>query len=156
MKLPNIKILIRSRRGYKTTNEHRITEIELNHEDYIINGRRIKKSLLDSHIESYDGYHIEKCSLAFMSMNIPKPRGPLFIFGEYFMKKYYTVFDHDERIIGIAKANQGDDIIYEHIETPYNEVHHNDSNKLEVQSQEVLFKSEHKTINKDDFLVINP
>lgn len=47
----------------------------------------------------------EDCQAAFMPMDVPAPRGPLFVFGEYFLRKFYTVFDRDQNVLGFSIAN---------------------------------------------------
>eukprot|EP00392_Amoebophrya_sp_AT5.2_P014472 g14621.t1 len=47
----------------------------------------------------------EGCSLALMAMDIPRPKGPLFIFGDPFLRKYYTVFDRKNLRVGFALAS---------------------------------------------------
>ena len=36
------------------------------------------------------------CSIALMTLDIPPPKGPLFIFGDPFLRKYYTVYDGEK------------------------------------------------------------
>jgi len=44
------------------------------------------------------------CKPGFMALNVPEPRGPLYILGDLFMRKFYTVFNRDDNAIGFAAA----------------------------------------------------
>lgn len=44
------------------------------------------------------------CTLALMPLDIPPPRGPLTILGEPFLRRYYTVYDHNHMRVGFALA----------------------------------------------------
>ncbi len=38
-------------------------------------------------------FRVSFCAPAFMALDVPAPRGPIFVLGDTFMRKYYTVFD---------------------------------------------------------------
>eukprot|EP00928_Gymnodinium_smaydae_P055893 TRINITY_DN39363_c0_g1_i1.p1 TRINITY_DN39363_c0_g1~~TRINITY_DN39363_c0_g1_i1.p1 ORF type:complete len:468 (+),score=79.26 TRINITY_DN39363_c0_g1_i1:43-1446(+) len=44
------------------------------------------------------------CDLSLMSLDVPPPKGPLFVFGIPFLQRYYTVYDHESKRVGFAVA----------------------------------------------------
>lgn len=50
----------------------------------------------------------QACSVAFMALDVPPPKGPLFVFGIPFLQKFVTVYDTANRRIGFAVAQHQD------------------------------------------------
>lgn len=59
------------------------------------------------------------CAPAFMALDVPPPRGPIFVIGDTFMRKYYTVFDRDSLKIGFALANKDRSVDSSQFYDPY-------------------------------------
>jgi len=44
------------------------------------------------------------CEVSLMSLDVPPPNGPLFIFGDPFLRKYYTAYDSANKRVGFSTA----------------------------------------------------
>merc|ERR1719420_2462643 len=48
------------------------------------------------------------CEVSLMPLDVPPPNGPLFIFGDPFLRKYYTSYDRESNKVGFATAKHMD------------------------------------------------
>ena len=84
--LPDIEIILKARKSHKEK-EYVDHSIILKPEDYLIDGMKIKKKLVANEGKNnfFDLDPDLECQPAFMSIDVPAPRGPLFVFGELFL-----------------------------------------------------------------------
>jgi len=138
--LPDITINLKSRKGYDDA-ELITTQIILKPQDYIIDGNKIKNNLGKSDFEKFlNDLKMEisdqsECYQAFMAIDVPPPRGPIMVFGEYFLRKFYTVFDRDKNVVGLSVANHNDKLNTNRLNviTPYDTIDSNKVNNIESQ-----------------------
>jgi len=66
---------------------------------FLINGKILNLEPAD-YVDESQG----SCEMSLMAMDIPPPKGPLFILGIPFLEKFYTVYDTVQRQVGFAVA----------------------------------------------------
>jgi len=62
-------------------------------------GDKVLNLLPEDYIDKAKG-----CSLSLMTLDVPPPKGPLFIFGDPFLRRFLTVYDRDGPRVGFAVA----------------------------------------------------
>jgi len=72
---------------------------------FIIGGHVLNLAPRDYVDKTDDDY----CDVSLVSLDVPPPKGPLFVFGIPFLQKYYTVYDYSTTRVGFAIAKHVDE-----------------------------------------------
>merc|ERR1719262_1188160 len=65
-------------------------------------GQRVLNLAPDDYMDNDNG----ECSFSLMALDVPPPKGPLFIFGDPFLRRFVTVYDRSGPRVGFAMAKQ--------------------------------------------------
>eukprot|EP00441_Pelagodinium_beii_P026002 CAMPEP_0197650916 /NCGR_PEP_ID=MMETSP1338-20131121/31236_1 /TAXON_ID=43686 ORGANISM="Pelagodinium beii, Strain RCC1491" /NCGR_SAMPLE_ID=MMETSP1338 /ASSEMBLY_ACC=CAM_ASM_000754 /LENGTH=607 /DNA_ID=CAMNT_0043225429 /DNA_START=69 /DNA_END=1889 /DNA_ORIENTATION=+ len=70
-------------------------------------GFKIGNKVLNLSPEDYMDKDATGCSFSLMPLDVPPPRGPLFIFGDPFLRRFVTIYDKTAPAVGFAVARHG-------------------------------------------------
>lgn len=68
----------------------------------------IGENILNLKPQDYVDKGPDGCQVSLMPLDVPPPNGPLFIFGDPFLRKYYTAYDSANKRVGFATARHMD------------------------------------------------
>merc|ERR1740117_766212 len=71
-------------------------------------GFKVGNKVLNLAPEDYMDNTAGDCSFSVMSLDVPPPKGPLFIFGDPFLRRFVTIYDKQGPRVGFAVAKHGD------------------------------------------------
>lgn len=66
----------------------------------------IGETVLNLQPEDYMDKSDGECSFSLMTLDVPPPKGPLFIFGDPFLRRFVTIYDRSGPRVGFAMAKQ--------------------------------------------------
>eukprot|EP00300_Choanocystis_sp_HF-7_P004029 c13071_g1_i1.p1 GENE.c13071_g1_i1~~c13071_g1_i1.p1 ORF type:complete len:512 (+),score=98.38 c13071_g1_i1:127-1536(+) len=70
--------------------------LELTPRDYVMHTKTAS---------AWDESSRKNCVAGLMPLDVPPPKGPLFVFGDIILRKYYTLFDRDANTVSFALAS---------------------------------------------------
>jgi len=71
-------------------------------------GFKIGNKVLNLSPDDYMDKDGGECSFSLMALDVPPPKGPLFIFGDPFLRRFVTIYDRQGPKVGFAVAKHGD------------------------------------------------
>jgi len=66
------------------------------------------ENIMNLEPQDYVDKSSDGCEVSLMPLDVPPPNGPLFIFGDPFLRKYYTSYDRQNNQVGFATARHID------------------------------------------------
>jgi len=72
-------------------------------------GFQIGDMVLNLKPEDYMDKSSSGCSFSLMALDVPPPKGPVFIFGDPFLRRFVTIYDREKPAVGFAVANHNGD-----------------------------------------------
>lgn len=70
-------------------------------------GFKVGSKVLNLAAEDYMDKSAGDCSFSVMALDVPPPKGPLFIFGDPFLRRFVTIYDKNGPRVGFAVAKHG-------------------------------------------------
>merc|ERR1719401_1252622 len=70
-------------------------------------GFKIGDTVLNLKPDDYMDKSAGGCSFSLMALDVPPPKGPVFIFGDPFLRRFVTIYDRSKPAVGFAVAKHG-------------------------------------------------
>jgi len=67
-------------------------------------GFKIGDTVLNLRPDDYMDRSASGCSFSLMALDVPPPKGPVFIFGDPFLRRFVTIYDRSKPAVGFAVA----------------------------------------------------
>lgn len=96
-----------SHRFHKLSKQINLNEDCSNYHEMPKLGVALGEDILSLDPKDYIRKHGSSCSLKIVPLDVPPPRGPVYIFGDPLLVKYYSVYDYDNMRVGFAWAKHG-------------------------------------------------
>merc|ERR1719469_1651623 len=71
-------------------------------------GFQLGNTVLNLKPDDYMDRDGSSCSFSMMALDVPPPKGPVFIFGDPFLRRFVTIYDRTKPAVGFAVAKNGD------------------------------------------------
>merc|ERR550514_880886 len=79
-------------------------------------GFQMGNKVLNLKPDDYMDRDASSCSFSLMALDVPPPKGPLFVFGDPFLRRFVTIYDRANSRVGFAVAKHGNSVGGEAVE----------------------------------------